>query len=534
MRRALVPVLILFTTLLPPLNARANGAAGTTIRASLTAEGRQADEDSYLTDVSDDGRFVAFASEAGLAPADTDWRFDVYLRDTAAEQTELISVRPDGASFDRETCLLGMTGDAGKVFLCVESADYRTWTVWLRDRTASTTERVVGGIVGAAPSPDGNWMVVVAPSSTSRGVVRIRSIEIATGTRTLVARLRDRHVGASVADTGDVAFSTDEALVAADIDGLSDIYLWDEGDASLALISDSEATVGFDQQWPTIAATGDAVVYFVEQGWTERGIEVWERDAGVTHVADAYRNEFAGGALGITPDARFILYVDGEPDEHGNTAVRLVDRSSATTERVDVNDLGMASENDARPMTPSLSPDGRFVAFASASAQMTPSDSNGRYDVFLRDRQGVPALTGAPDLMVRFRGSTYWDGAGEIDPYRDEGYSGVDLHRGETTVARIRIYNVGNAEDAFGFRGKGSNRWSRVRYFVGDLDVTDAVVAGAYQTRLLAPGQRQALRMEVRLRPVAERGDYRTFLLRSWSLTTNAWKDFVRIGFDVY
>jgi hypothetical protein len=93
---------------------------------------------------------------------------------------------------------------------------------------------------------------------------------------------------------------------------------------------------------------------------------------------------------------------------------------------------------------------------------------------------------------------------------------------------------VGNAEDAFGFRGKGSNRWSRVRYFVGDLDVTDAVVAGAYQTRLLAPGQRQALRMEVRLRPVAERGDYRTFLLRSWSLTTNAWKDFVRIGFDVY
>jgi hypothetical protein len=359
-------------------------------------------------------------------------------------------------------------------------------------------------------------------------------IETATGTRTPVARLRDQHVGVSVADTGDVAFSTVEALVAGDIDGLSDVYLWDEGDASLALISSSEGTVGLDHQWPTIAATGDAVVYFVEQGWTGRGIEVWERDAGVTRVADAYRNEFAGGALGITPDARFILYVDGEPDEHGNTAVRLVDRSSATTERVDVNDFGMASEDDARPMTPSLSPDGRFVAFASASSQMTPSDSNGRYDVFLRDRQEVPALTGAPDLMARSGARTYWDGAGEIDPRRDEGYSGLDLHRGETAAVRIRIYNVGNAEDTFGFRGKGSNRWSRVRYLVGDLDVTDAVVTGTYQTRLLAPGQRQALRMEVRPRPVAERGDYRSFLLRSWSLTTNAWEDLVRIGFDVY
>src|SRR5437660_1771357 len=55
-----------------------------------------------------------------------------------------------------------------------------------------------------------------------------------------------------------------------------------------------------------------------------------------------------------------------------------------TTERVSVDSAG--NQADGESSSPAISADGRFVAFVSFATNLVPSDSNGRGDVFVRDR----------------------------------------------------------------------------------------------------------------------------------------------------
>src|SRR5204862_6499305 len=61
------------------------------------------------------------------------------------------------------------------------------------------------------------------------------------------------------------------------------------------------------------------------------------------------------------------------------------DRPSGTTERVSVNSDG--AEGDGSSERPTLSADGRYVAFSSSATNLVPGDTNGQSDVFVHDRQ---------------------------------------------------------------------------------------------------------------------------------------------------
>jgi Tol biopolymer transport system component len=64
--------------------------------------------------------------------------------------------------------------------------------------------------------------------------------------------------------------------------------------------------------------------------------------------------------------------------------VFLRDRSSGTTERISVSTSG--TEGDGASSDPALSADGRWVVFQSAATNLVAGDTNGKIDVFLRDR----------------------------------------------------------------------------------------------------------------------------------------------------
>ena len=61
------------------------------------------------------------------------------------------------------------------------------------------------------------------------------------------------------------------------------------------------------------------------------------------------------------------------------------DRQTGTTERVSVDSAG--NQGDGASAGAAISADGRFVAFVSDATNLVPRDTNGVVDVFLHDRQ---------------------------------------------------------------------------------------------------------------------------------------------------
>ena len=84
-----------------------------------------------------------------------------------------------------------------------------------------------------------------------------------------------------------------------------------------------------------------------------------------------------GGAPSLSADGRFVAFFSGATDlvPDGSTGVFINDRQTATTEWVVAGNM------------PALSADGRFVAFVSRATNLVPGDTNGSWDVFVRDRQ---------------------------------------------------------------------------------------------------------------------------------------------------
>jgi hypothetical protein len=76
--------------------------------------------------------------------------------------------------------------------------------------------------------------------------------------------------------------------------------------------------------------------------------------------------------------------------------VFLRDRQQGTTKRVSLSSLGEQANGDS--YGPSVSADGRFVAFSSGASNLADGDTNGEEDVFLRGGVGYEPVCG----VVRF------------------------------------------------------------------------------------------------------------------------------------
>lgn len=102
--------------------------------------------------------------------------------------------------------------------------------------------------------------------------------------------------------------------------------------------------------------------------------------------------------MGITSDGSRVVFASDASNlvtnnHNGFVDIFVRDRTVPRTMLVSVNATGQSSAN-ASSTAPVLSADGRFVAFQSAATDLTPRDSNGLDDVFLRD------LTAATTWLV--------------------------------------------------------------------------------------------------------------------------------------
>jgi Tol biopolymer transport system component len=99
----------------------------------------------------------------------------------------------------------------------------------------------------------------------------------------------------------------------------------------------------------------------------------------------------------LSADGRYVLFRSASGavvpnDGNGRTDLFVRDRQSGRTVRVNVNTAGVVGNADEDAGFASISGDGRYVVFDSTATNLVPNDTNGVSDVFLRDLQASTTL----------------------------------------------------------------------------------------------------------------------------------------------
>lgn len=204
----------------------------------------------------------------------------------------------------------------------------------------------------------------------------------------------DARAGNDVAGTTGAPIAFDGGLSSA-LDGSSLTYRWDFGDGTTAegvQASHVYATPGIYAVTLTVtdpfggASTDELVAYVGGAGGPGSG-KTTER-VNLTNADEqvAVWSDFPS----ISHDGRFVAFVssvDGVApgDTNGMPDVVVRDREAGTTELVSIASDGSAANGGSG--YPSISADGRFVAFTSDATNLTPAGTGGQRQIYVRDRQ---------------------------------------------------------------------------------------------------------------------------------------------------
>ena len=199
-----------------------------------------------------------------------------------------------------------------------------------------------------------------------------------------------------------VVFESDAPdLVPDDFNGVTDVFLRDRvlgTTTRLSVDTDGNDADGASIR-PCITPDGHFVVFDSEatdlvpgDGNGEADVFLRDLTSGTTSriSLDRFGGEANGGSRipSISDDGRFVAFVSNatdliEGDGNGVADIFLRDRVLQLNERVSVDQSG--GDPDANSWTPSMSSDGRYVAFHSVASNLVPGDG-GVVDVFVRDR----------------------------------------------------------------------------------------------------------------------------------------------------
>ena len=174
------------------------------------------------------------------------------------------------------------------------------------------------------------------------------------------------------------------------------------GDTELISIS-LDGNVGeYQSEYPSISADGRYVAFQsrasnLVQGDTNNSFDVFVRDREenttirVSVTSDGTQVTYGGYDPAISADGRFIAFlsysselVEGDTNTYRDVFVH--DRETGITERVSIASNGDQGNNNCADR-PSISADGRYVAFNSFASNLVPNDNNSVADIFVHDRE---------------------------------------------------------------------------------------------------------------------------------------------------
>lgn len=378
-------------------------ATGQTSRISVAGDGAEANDLSLATDISPDGRYVAFTSAASnLVPGDTNGQIDAFVHDRQTGLTTRISVATDGTQGNNESVNPVMSADGrfvafyGLASNLVPGDTNGDEDVFLHDRQTGQTTRLSVSSVGAQGDSN-SWRPAIS------------------------------------ADGRYVAFQSEATnLVAGDTNGAIDVFVRDRvtGQTTRASVTNSGGQAGLGGGDGVLSADGRYVTFVSRAGNLVAGdtngaedVFVRDRQTGQTTRVSVGTGGVQGNGFSTigypSADARYIVFqsfasnlVAGDTNNAADVFVH--DRQTGETVRVSVASDGAqgnaASEGNTEVGSgPAISDDGRTILFPSRASNLVGGDTNTTEDIFVAGPVSVnPAVVqvaaagGVGSLTVEF------------------------------------------------------------------------------------------------------------------------------------
>jgi Tol biopolymer transport system component len=422
---------------------------GTNILVSVAADGGSASGWSSDPVMTPDGRYVAFVSVAtNLVAGHSNAIPHLYVRDLVAGTTLWVTagatpqvnatyafmstpaITPDGRYVAFGTTAKGLSpgvpsSASCEIYLCDLVANTTTWV----STNAGATMSYILGLSSNLPSfhpvisDDGRyiafktgWTNSIIPPSSGTGAVVVFRYDALGATNVIVGTngsptstwtwwgVDDPYGPEMTPDGRFIAFSAKQGTN----QSYSSLYEWDAQSGLSTLVNadtNSLEPANSISHSPALSSDGRFIAFLSSAAGlvtnaVSNGLHLFRRDlqAGVTQLVDADTNNAAstdetGMNLAASADGRYVAFTspDGRlasrDNNHAND-VFLRDTSGAGFELISQRDPSLAATTGnglSFLSSYSITPDGRFVAFASYSDNLVSNDSNASEDVFVSD-----------------------------------------------------------------------------------------------------------------------------------------------------
>src|SRR4028119_1996696 len=357
-------------------------------RVSVDSAGNQSNPGLYFFSspfISPDGRFVAFRSNASDLVVGETKETDIFVRDTLTNTTTRVSLDPAGTQGNNDLFSRSISTDGRFVAFSsyannlVAGDTNDTPDIFVRDTLTNTITRVS---VDSAGNQGNSTLFSVGRLSFSGS----SSPSISADGRVVAF----------------VSYATN--LVPGDTNDNPDIFVRDTLTNTTTRVSvDSAGNQAFGppsySSYPSISYDGRFVAFIsnapnLVPGDTNDSDDIFLRDT-LTNTTTRVSVDSAGnqgnnasGNPSISADGRFVAFNSGASnivpgDTNNNNDIFVRDTLTNTTTLVSSDSAGKQG-NNASGLT-SISADGRFVAFNSYASNLVPGDTNTGRDIFVRD-----------------------------------------------------------------------------------------------------------------------------------------------------
>ncbi len=425
--------------------------SGETARVSIGPGGEQGDNISYLSSISANGRWLAFNSDAGnLVQDDTNNSTDIFVHDRVAGATERVSVASSGEQGNFHTRNEPSISADGRWVAFASAADNlidgdtnNSYDVFVHDRITHETTAVSvnnNGVIGnhhswePSLSADGRWVAFYSEASNFdvKDTNRYSDIYLHDRLTHKTKRISVNSNGVLSdgwsespkvsADGRFIAYaSSANNLVEGDTNSLPDIFVYDrisrittrvsvnskgeQAEHGTAVQSPSGIGISANGRWVSFESYADNLV----DGDTNGSHDVFLRDRllGTTVRASENPNGSEGNNYSVhsslSADGRYVAFESSasnlvEDDGNNMNDVFVYDRLSRHVKRISVKSNGRQANNAS--FAPSISADGRWVGFASFANNLVNDDTNGQFDVFVRDMALITAYQGDVSIAI--------------------------------------------------------------------------------------------------------------------------------------